>query len=55
MMPFGDKDYSNGWGGGAGVDFNLGQTSDVRRRGRGGFRFKLCNNKRQSIGLLWSL
>ena len=30
---------------GTGVGFPLGQTSDVRRRGRGGFKFKLHNNK----------
>ena len=33
----------------------LGLTLDGRRRGWGGFRFKLRNNKRRSLGPEWSL
>ena len=38
-----------------GVGCPLGLTLDGRRRGQGGFRSKLHNNKQRSLGPEWSL
>ena len=40
-IPCDERVDVHGWGGGAGVGFPLGRTSDGRMRGRGVFRFKL--------------
>ena len=45
----------DGWGGGAGVGCTLRRKLDNRRRGKGGFRSKLHENKRRSLGSEWSL
>ena len=51
MIPCGDRTDVHGWGGGAGFCCPLGQTLYSRSKGRGGFRFKLRNNKRRILGL----
>ena len=55
MIPCSDRAGVDGWGVGSGVGCPLGWTSDDRRRGRGGFSFKIRNNKRRILGPEWSL
>ena len=55
MIPCSDMAGVYGRGGGSGVGCPLGQTLDDRRRGRGGFSFKIRNNKRRILGPEWLL
>ena len=50
MIPCSNRVEVGLLGGGAGVGFPPGRTSDGRRRGQGRFRSKLYKNKRQRLG-----
>ena len=45
MIPWGEMADVDGLGGREGVSLPLVRTSDIKRRGRGRFRFKLRKNK----------
>ena len=55
MISCGDRVEVYGYGVLVGHVFSLGHTLGGRRRWRGGFKFKLCNNKRRILCPEWSL
>ena len=55
MMPCVNRADVDGWGDRVGGGYPIGQTPYGRKIGQGGFRFKLCNNKKWSLGPEWSL